>query len=176
MMSLVIRLVEPRSESTPLQAVAHPSASAAIMVTTISKTEEEEASNKPLEDKQQVAVPQVLVLQVPVAVDLKSRQTHSALMQIWMRRKRNIKISNKLPVRALTQPLLSPQVLQLLAWRALLRPTMLLETRSAELQSESMLPLAANLVSLSEDECSFEMREMAENQALKEQDVRYQIE
>ena len=36
---------------------------------------------------------------------------------------------------------------------------MLSVTRSAELQSESMLPQAANQVSPSEDEYSFEMRE-----------------
>ena len=46
-MSLEIRLVEPRSESTPLQVVAHPSASVATMVTTvINKTDEEEAASK----------------------------------------------------------------------------------------------------------------------------------
>ena len=104
-----------------------------------------------------------------------ARHPPSVLMQIWMKRKRSIRIVNsELLVRAQTQPQLSRQVLLLITCRALLRPTMLLETRSAELQSESMLPLAANLVSHSEDECSFKMREMAENQASKEQDVRYQ--
>ena len=55
-MSLVIRLVEPRSESTPLQEVAHPSALVAITETTmINKTEGEEVSKiKPLKVEQLV--------------------------------------------------------------------------------------------------------------------------
>ena len=43
---------------------------------------------------------------------------------------------------------------------------MLSVTRSAELQSESMLPQAANQVSPSEDEYSFEMRKMREKQRI----------
>ena len=75
MMSLEIRLEEPRSESTPLQAVAHPSASVATMVTTVIKTEAEEASKiKTLELEQLVQWPeQVLVLELlEVVVELES--------------------------------------------------------------------------------------------------------
>ena len=75
-MSLEIRLEEPRSESTPLQAVAHPSASVATMVTTvINKTEAEEASKiKTLELEQLVQWPeQVLELELlEVVVELES--------------------------------------------------------------------------------------------------------
>ena len=74
-MSLVIRLVEPRSESTPLQAVAHPSASVATMVTMTNKTEAEEASKiKTLELEQLVQwQEQVLVLELlEVVVELES--------------------------------------------------------------------------------------------------------
>ena len=75
-MSLEIRLEEPRSEFTPLQAVAHPSASVATMVTTvINKTEAEEASKiKTLELEQLVQWPeQVLVLELlEVVVELES--------------------------------------------------------------------------------------------------------
>ena len=74
-MSLEIRLEEPRSESTPLQAVAHPSASVATMVTTVIKTEAEEASKiKTLELEQLVQWPeQVLGLELlEVVVELES--------------------------------------------------------------------------------------------------------
>ena len=75
MMSLEIRLEEPRSESTPLQAVAHPSASVATMVMTVIKTEAEEASKiKTLELEQLVQwLEQVLVLELlEVVVELES--------------------------------------------------------------------------------------------------------
>lgn len=77
-MSLEIRLEEPRSESTPLQAVAHPSASVATMVTTINKTEaEEEASKiKTLELEQLVQWEQVLVLELlEVVVEEQSEES-----------------------------------------------------------------------------------------------------
>ena len=73
-MSLEIRLEEPRSESTPLQAVAHPSALVATMVTTVinNKTEEEEASKiKTLELEWLVQwAEQVLVLELLEVVEL----------------------------------------------------------------------------------------------------------
>lgn len=81
-------------------------------------------------------------------------------MLTWVKRENNILIRiSRLPVWVLTQPLLSHRVPLLTTWRASPRLTMLSVTRSAELQSESMLPQAANQVSPSEDEYSFEMRE-----------------
>ena len=82
-------------------------------------------------------------------------------MLIWEKKENNILVnsSSKLPVWALTQLQLSQMALELTAWKASLKLTMLSATRSAELQSESMLPQAANQVSPSEDEySSFEMR------------------
>ena len=87
-----------------------------------------------------------------------ARHPPSVLMQIWMKRKRSIRIVNsELLVRAQTQPQLSRQVLLLITCRALLRPTTLLATKSAELLSESMLPQVENQASPSEDEYSFQM-------------------
>ena len=81
-------------------------------------------------------------------------------MLTWVKRENNILIRvSRLPVWVLTRPLLSHRVPLLTTWRASPRLTMLSVTRSAELQSESMLPQAANQVSPSEDEySSFEMR------------------